>query len=497
MELALALLTLQGLLGAADNLWNHELKVALPARPGARRELALHALRAALYVPLFLTFAWLEPHGWLTLALAACMLIEIVVTLLDFVEEDRTRVLPTNERVLHTLLAVNFGAFLASAAPILLQWARSPAAAVAVDHGVWSWLMTVCGLGALAWAVRDALAAYRLGRPALATWQRKGLRVVRQGQSRCVLVTGATGFVGRHLCWRLVERGDHVVALVRDKGKAADLFGPHVETIASVDHIHRTRRIDAVVNLAGAPIAGWPWTPRRRAELVESRIGTTRMLLEWMARQSRRPAVLINASAIGWYGARGDEVLAETSAGGTDFPAALCRAWEREALSAQSPDVRVVVLRLGLVLGDGGLLRQLRPVFRLGLGAVFGSGRQWTVWLHIYDAVGLIAWSIATADVRGIVNAVSPQPVRNRDFAAALACVLRRPLLLRVPAWCLRLILGEQSTLLIDGQRVVPEKLRLAGYRFRFTTLTAALADLAETRRTAARGSCGLHHALR
>jgi hypothetical protein len=495
MEPALALLTLQGLLGAADNLWNHELKVALATRPTARRELALHALRAALYVPVFLVFGWLEPRGWLALALAAVMLIELVVTLLDFVEEDRTRGLPANERVLHTVLAVNFGAFLGVAVPILLQWAHQPTAAVIVDHAGWSWVMSLYALGALAWALRDGLAARRLAHPTPATWQQRQLRVVRQGRPRTVLVTGATGFIGRHLCWRLIEHGDHVVALVRDKRKAADLFGPYVETITSLDHIHRTRRIDAVVNLAGAPIAGRRWTPQRKAELVESRVGTTRMLVEWMTRLSRRPAVLISASAVGYYGACGQRVLTEAASSGTDFPATLCRAWEREALHAQCLNVRVVVLRLGLVLGDGGLLQRLQHVFRLGFGAVFGSGRQWMAWLHLDDAVELMAWSIADPDAHGIVNAVSPRPVTNAEFAAALARALRRPLWLRVPAWCLRLLLGELSALLIDGQRAVPEKLQQSGYRFRFPTLAATLTDLTRARRAPAPGSRQLSNA--
>ncbi len=478
MKAALALLTLQGLLGAVDSLWNHELKVKLPGRPTARRELALHALRGTLYAPVFLVFGWLEPRGWLALALAAVVLIEIIVTLLDFVEEDRTRVLPANERVLHTLLAVNFGAFLALAAPALFHWEQQPTEAVIVDRGAWSWVMSLYALGALAFGLRDALAARRLSRPGLGAWQRRQLRIVRHGRPRTVLVTGATGFIGRHLCWRLIEQGDHVLALVRDRRKAADLFGPYAETLTSLEHIHRTRRIDAVINLAGAPIAARRWTPRRKAELVESRVGTTRMLVEWMTHLSRRPAVLISASAVGYYGTPGDAVLAESSPSGTDFPAALCRAWEREALRVQFLGVRPVVLRLGLVLGGGGLLQQLRHVFRLGLGAVFGSGRQWMAWIHLDDAVELMALSIDEPGMHGTLNAVAPQPATSREFARALAQALRRPLWLRVPAWCLRLALGELSTLLVDGQHVVPEKLLQAGYRFRFATLATALADL-------------------
>jgi uncharacterized protein len=418
----LALLTLQGLLGAADNLWHHELKVALAARLTARRELALHALRAALYAPVFLVFGWLEPHGWLAVALMAVLLIELVVTLLDFVEEDRTRVLPASERMLHTGLAVGFGAFLAVAAPMFWQWTFEPTGARFADRGAWSWLMSVYALGASVWALRDGLAARRLTRRStLATWQRRQLCVTRQGRPRTVLVTGATGFIGRHLCWRLIQHGDRVVALVRDKRKAADLFGPYIETIASLEHIHRTRRIDAVVNLAGAPIAGSRWTPKRKAELVESRVGTTRLLVDWMTRLSRRPALLVSASAVGYYGACGQRAVTEASASGTDFPALLCRAWEREALQARCLDVRVVVLRLGLVLGDGGLLEQLRRAFRLGSGAVFGSGHQPFPWIHVEDAVALMTWAIDRPDAQGIVNAVSPQAVTNAEFASALA----------------------------------------------------------------------------
>jgi uncharacterized protein (TIGR01777 family) len=205
--------------------------------------------------------------------------------------------------------------------------------------------------------------------------------------------------------------------------------------------------------------------------------------------------VLVSASAVGYYGGREETALTESCGSGADFPAALCRAWEREALHAQALGIRVVVLRLGLVLGDGGLLAQLRPVFRLGLGAVLGSGRQWMAWLHLDDAVELIAASIDDCHAQSIVNAVSPEPVTQAQFAAALARALHRPLWLRVPAWCLRLLLGELSTLLIDGQRAVPQSLQQGGYCFRFPSLAAALADLLRPARTRAQNSRRLRHA--
>lgn len=478
MTPALTLLFLQGLLGALDNLWHHELTLRLPARPDAKHELALHGLRGALYVPVFLSFGWLAWNGWFAWAFCALLVLEVVVTLLDFVEEDRSRVLPATERVLHTVLALNYGAFLALLIPELALWAAAPSGVGIVDRGAWSWIMTIFAAGALSWGVRDAVAAWRLARPTLATWQRQQFQIRRQLDVQNVVVTGGTGFVGSAVCRHLIERGNKVIVLTRDRAKAIDLFGPYAEAITSLDEIRPGRRIGAVINLAGAPIAAQRWTSARKAVLVESRVGTTRTLVEWMRRLPRPPAVLVNASAVGWYGTHAWATFTEEHPAGEDFPALLCRAWEREASRAGKSGTRVVVLRLGLVLGAGGLLGGLLRAFRLGLGAPLGTGEQWMPWIHLQDVLAIVEHSLADARWRGVINAVAPKPVTNGRFATVLAKVSRRPLWPAVPAWPLRLALGEMSTLLLDGQNVTPARLAELGYTFRFPTLEQALAQL-------------------
>jgi uncharacterized protein (TIGR01777 family) len=478
MDYAYVLLATQGILGAWDNLWNHEYKVGLARRAGARKELFLHATRAALYAPVFLVFAWLELTGWYAAAFAALLGAEIAITLLDFVEEDRTRKLPANERVLHTILAINFGAFLAMLIPQLWLNCQRPAAAIWMDRGAWSWLFSLFAFGSAAWSLRDAVAAMGNRPFDLATWQRRQLAIRRCLQPKVVLVAGGTGFVGRQVCWRLIEKGHRVIVLARNRAKAVDLFGSYALPITDLNDISPTQRVDAIINLAGEPIAGWWWTAWRKALLVESRVGVTRMLLDWAQRRAKRPAVLVNASAVGWYGARGNETLDESAGGGDDFPARLCRAWEREALAGSSIGVRVVALRLGLVLGNGGLLSRLLPTFGLGLGAPFGHGNQWMPWIHIDDAVDIFMLALRDIRLNGQVNAVAPQPVTNRQFSQLLARALRRPLWPAIPALVLRVALGELATLFVDGQRVLPAKLVAIGHRFRHPALSSAFSDL-------------------
>lgn len=478
MHAALILLTLQGLLGALDNLWHHEWRGRLPSRPSARRELILHAVRSAIYAPVFLTFGWFAWQGWLAWVFAALLVAELGVTLLDFVEEDRSRLLPASERVLHTVLAVSYGAFLASLAPELMLWASAKSGIVLVERGAWSWVMSVYAAGALGWALRDAAAAWRLATPALATWQRQQFQIRRCLDARNVLVTGATGFIGRALCRRLIEQGHRVIVLARDRSRALDLFGPYCDIVESLDEIRSSRRIEAVINLAGAPIAKRRWTSARKAVLVESRVGTTRALVNWMRARGSPPAVLVSASAVGWYGSSPTGICTEDSPAGEDFPAALCRAWEREASSAHALGVRVVVLRLGLVLGPGGLLSQLLPTFRLALGTTLGAGTQPMPWIHIEDVLRVLERAMSDAAWRGAINAVAPQPVDNRGFSTALARTLSRPLWIKVPARLLRLALGEMSLLLLEGQRVAPVHLAELGYVFRFANLKDALYDL-------------------
>ena len=237
---------------------------------------------------------------------------------------------------------------------------------------------------------------------------------------------------------------------------------------------------DAVINLAGAPIADRPWTVQRRKVLWRSRVDLTRELVDWLSRCEQRPRVLVSGSATGWYGDRGQAPLDEDSHPGEhDFGSQLCVAWEDEARRAEGLGMRVVFLRTAPVLArDGGMLPRLRLPFSMGLGGRLGSGQQWMPWIHLDDVVGLIDFLLHRTDCRGAFNACAPHLVRNADFAGTLATTLRRPMLLSVPAWTLRMALGEMSVLLLGSQHLQPKKAMEAGYQFRFPHLEAALGCL-------------------
>jgi hypothetical protein len=273
-----------------------------------------------------------------------------------------------------------------------------------------------------------------------------------------VVVAGASGLIGRELSRVLRERGDDVVALPR--------FGQAPWSVEGAE---------AVVNLAGASVAGKRWTAAYKKEIEDSRVLTTRALVEAIARSARKPRVLVNASAVGYYGGRGDEVLEEGAAPGGDFLANVVRQWEAEA---QRAPVRSVQLRTGVVLSArGGALSKMLPPFKAFVGGPIGSGKQWFPWIHIADEVGAILWSI-DRDVSGPLNLVAPGIVTMKDFAKALGRALHRPSWAPVPAAPLRILLGEIADVLLAGQRAVPHKLLQSGFRFRFPEVDAALRDL-------------------
>ena len=324
--------------------------------------------------------------------------------------------------------------------------------------------------------VRDAIAARRhFSEP---TWRRLGLEPRRSAEPKHILVTGATGFIGRKLVYRLVSRGDRVIVHARNAAKAADLFGPHVEVVTELERVTAATRVDAIVNLAGESIAGAPWTRRRRALLLESRLAVTRALLALVARLAVKPTTWINASAIGYYSARdGDEALNEKSAAGKGFQAELCRCWEETAARASQHGVKVATLRLGVVLsGDGGALPALARPVRWFAGTVLGTGRQWFSWIHIDDLLDLIAFVLAEATLAGPLNATAPVPVRHEELMATIAATLRRPLWpVRVPARLVRAVIGELAELFVDGQRVTPDRPLALKFKFRYATIEAAL----------------------
>jgi len=477
MTLLFTLIVAQALLGAFDNFWHHEITERLPSKRSATRELALHAAREFLYAFLFFALAWYEWHGIWAALIGAVFAAEVVITLADFIVEDQTRRLPKLERVLHTILAMNVGAVIIVLAPILQEWWSQPTAVRPVAHGAISWLFTVFSAGVLAWSVRNALAVLHHRRPP--EWVRNPLKTLATPSGRTLLITGATGFIGGHLVRRLLARGDAIIVLTRDSEKALDRFGPHARIITDLGALQTSTRIDAVVNLAGAPILGLPWTRARRTALLRSRLDTTRALTTLFARLDRPPRVLVSASAIGYYGVRGDEELDEREAPQSVFQSKLCQEWEAAAHAADLLGVRVVTLRLGLVLArDGGALPSLvRPV-RMGLGTIIGSGQQWTSWIHIDDAIRLIEFALGNRALRGAVNAVAPAPVSHAQFQRELAQSLRRPLWLRIPARLLRRILGEMAQLLVDGQRAVPVRAVAVGFMFHYPEVGTALRQL-------------------
>lgn len=477
MTLLFSLISVQAVLGAIDNLWHHEITERLPAKRAAAPEIALHAVRELLYAFLFIALAWFEWHGGWAALIVTVLATEIAVTLADFIVEDRTRKLPPLERVLHTVLAIVFGVIIAVLVPILLGWWAQPSAIVPVFHGPFSWLFTLFAAGVFAWSMRNALAVLRHLRPP--EWVREPITAGSGKSPATVLITGATGFIGGHLVRRLVARGDTVLVLTRDADKALDRFGPHVQVVRDLNEIGRDARIDAVVNLAGAPILGLPWTMARRRQLLSSRIETTRSLVALCARLARPPRVAVSASAIGYYGVHGDDPIDERGGPQPVFQSQLCREWEEEARRLESLETRVVRLRFGLVLGrDGGALPQLARPVRAGLGAVIGTGRQWVSWIHVEDLVGLIEHALDTPEWHGVFNAVAPAPVTHLEMQRSLARTLHKPLWLRVPAFILRACLGEMAQLLVDGQRVVPARAAAAGFAFRYPQLQGALDHL-------------------
>jgi uncharacterized protein len=290
-----------------------------------------------------------------------------------------------------------------------------------------------------------------------------------------VAVAGANGLIGSNLVRALRARGAEVVALVRQPRHAGEVrWDPNTggEWTRSIDGA------DGVVNLAGANVGGKRWTEDYKREIRESRLRSTGALVEAMRAASRRPRVFVSASAVGYYGDRGDDEVTESTPPGNDFLATLCKQWEEEAGRAEQLGVRTVLLRTGVVLerNDSALAKMIPP-FKAFVGGPIGSGRQWFPWIHIDDEVGLILWAL-DGTVRGPVDAVSPAPVRMKEFARALGRALGRPAVLPVPAFALRLAMGEMAEVLLGGQRALPRKALEGGYRFRFEDVDLALRDV-------------------
>jgi uncharacterized protein (TIGR01777 family) len=281
-----------------------------------------------------------------------------------------------------------------------------------------------------------------------------------------VAITGASGMIGKRLRQRIVEAGQMALPISRTAGDSA-----MTEILASAD---------AVVHLAGEPVAQ-RWTEAAKKRIRDSRVEGTRQLVSALSAQSQRPNVLVCASAVGYYGSRGDQILTETSTPGADFLARVVVDWEEAAQLADPLGIRVVRLRFGMVLGNGGALAKMLPPFRFGLGGRLGSGHQWMAWIHLEDAVNLILFALNYAAIRGAVNATAPHPVTNEEFTGRLALELHRPAIMPVPAFALKLAFGEMSEMVLASQRVLPTVAKSAGFRFQYPDLHAALGNILTT----------------
>lgn len=296
-----------------------------------------------------------------------------------------------------------------------------------------------------------------------------------------VFLAGATGMIGEPLVARLRERGDTPVVLTRNASRAAARLGNGVDLVEGdpCEYAGWSKAVDgcqAAINLTGEPIFGKRWNDGQKELLRKSRIESTLNVGRAIAAAIRRPTVLVNASAIGYYGDVPEGELTEKSPPGADFLARLCVDWEAAALQAARPDVRVAMIRVGVVLGPkGGAIGQMVTPFKLGLGGPVGRGRQWVSWVHVDDVVGIFLAALDHDQASGPINGTAPQPVRNKEFSRCLAAALHRPCLFPVPPPALRLAMGEVAYIVVTGQRVLPTRLEYLGYRFQYPTCAEAM----------------------
>ena len=294
-----------------------------------------------------------------------------------------------------------------------------------------------------------------------------------------ILITGGSGFLGQAMSRALTWRGDDVIILSRH---------PHLhlarkagtQWIGSLDQVQQP--VDAVINLTGANLFSRPWTTRHRQALRNSRIAATEKLITWICAQQQPPRVLLSGSAIGFYGAGGEQALTEDSPAGTDWASTLVKDWELATAPAAAAGVRTVLLRTGLVLGEGGLLAPLVPLFRCGFGGSLGNGQFWYSWIHLQDWMNATLMLLDSNTLHGPFNLTAPNPVRYSEFASALGTALRRPVWLTPPAWVLRLLLGERASLMLGSAKALPARLEAAGFKWQHERLPEALHDIVQAR---------------
>ncbi|MEH2024929.1 thylakoid membrane protein ThyD [Nostoc sp.] len=302
-----------------------------------------------------------------------------------------------------------------------------------------------------------------------------------------VAITGATGFVGSRLVQRLHGEGHKIVVLTRNAAFAQKVFPSeafdNIEIVAYTPNASGSWQsviasCDGVVNLAGEPIGEGRWTPERKQEILNSRKLGTQKIVEAIANANPKPSVLINASAIGYYGTSETATFDETSLSGNDFLAQVCQAWEGEARKVKDAGVRLVILRFGIVLGNGGALGKMIPPFKLFAGGPIGSGRQWFSWIHVDDLVNLIVQALTKPEIEGVYNATAPNPVRMSDLSQTLGQVMNRPSWLPVPAFAIEALLGDGAIVVLEGQQVIPKRTVQTGFEYKYPNLRSALTQI-------------------
>ncbi len=474
MDVILWFLVVQGLLGAFDMFYHHELKEKLPFRETAAKEMLLHGVRNMFYAVMFFSFGWVAWQGVWAWVFAGIIVVEVLITLTDFVEEDRTRLLPATERVTHAILTLNYGAIIAFFVPIWSEWSAAPTGFHFMHHGLLSWIMTLYALGVFIWGVRDLMRGITLQQPTKEQAMFAALTTPHQK----ILVTGGTGFIGKILCQHLIDDGHEVIILTRNATKAGELFHGRVTIIESLDKLHDDEALDAIINLAGEPVAQ-RWTEKNRRTMLQSRVQMITDITALVKRLKHTPDTLIQASAIGYYGLHPDATFDEESDVAIDnsFAQQVCMEVESHITDELREAIRVCTLRIGIVLEkDGGALRELLIPFDCGVGGSVGHGRQWWSWIHRDDVIGMILHLLSHEDAHGVFNATAPNPVQYKQFAKALGKAMKRPSFLTAPACIIRLLFGEMGNdIMLNGQKVLPVHIQKSGYKFKYIRIEEAL----------------------
>jgi uncharacterized protein (TIGR01777 family) len=298
-----------------------------------------------------------------------------------------------------------------------------------------------------------------------------------------ILIAGGTGYIGREITKKLLADGHEITILTRDKERASDIFINSVKFASWTDIKTNPLNIifyhfDCIINLSGEPIAAKKWSNKTKEKIMSSRIKATKKIVFSLKQKTLSAKVLINASAIGYYGPHGDEVLNENAGNGDDFLSKVCRRWEAAAMEAEQYGVRVVMIRTGVVIGSEGALQRMIKPFRFFAGGTIGSGKQYVSWIHISDLVKIYLFAAHNNQISGPVNATAPNPVSMLLFTQTLAKILRKPAFLKIPAFFLKAIYGEMSNVLLNGQNVIPSVLVKSGFLFDFSSLDDALRNI-------------------